>query len=262
MRKVNSTSSVRSIVANRHRWNNLVSSRNDTATMDRRLREYSDPLRTRNTRQLVYNESSTDPIPPGAIVVFKQPMNDPSVTNDLFEFEEQRIVWQVGKATASDYGNFGIMYTEADPEAIGYAYTSGFVTVEDLYVPEHGEWITRARAGADRIEARPEGTAQIMWKGPGTDTTVQALLRLNHPENVAIFGKANTNIQPGPTPAADNVRVWNGDPLADTSYDITASLDWMHGNQQISADKELYAVWVPRETKWRIVGAECEDPPT
>jgi hypothetical protein len=56
--------------------------------------------------------------------------------------------------------------------------------------------------------------------------------------------------------ASGTVSVWRDG--SDTGEDITAWLDWMT-DQNISADKEVLCAYFNDESKWRIVGAECED---
>ena len=41
-----------------------------------------------------------------------------------------------------------------------------------------------------------------------------------------------------------------------SEYDITAFLNWMHGSQLISANKQVLVQWV--DGRWLITGAECE----
>lgn len=101
----------------------------------------------------------------------------------------------------------------------------------------------------------------------GTDTSVLAYgslqddpgdkILLGNPvfpeEFVMRIGKADSTI------SYDNsgtVSLW--DASSDTTDNVTAHLDWMHGDANISSGKEVLIAWFPLEGLWRIIGAECE----
>lgn len=67
------------------------------------------------------------------------------------------------------------------------------------------------------------------------------------------IGKTDGTITPD---TSGTVSVWRDG--SDTGEDITAWLDWMT-DQNISADKEVLCAYFNDESKWRIIGAECED---
>ncbi len=69
------------------------------------------------------------------------------------------------------------------------------------------------------------------------------------------IGKADADILKD---TSGTISIWNGDPLADSGDNETAHLDWMHGDEQVSAGKEVLIAWFADESKWRIIGAECE----
>jgi hypothetical protein len=56
--------------------------------------------------------------------------------------------------------------------------------------------------------------------------------------------------------SSGTVSVWmNG---SDSGFNLTAYLDWIHGGEDISADKKLIIEWFGDEQKWTIVDADCE----
>ena len=54
-----------------------------------------------------------------------------------------------------------------------------------------------------------------------------------------------------------NVQVYFGG----ATLTISCHYDWMHGDVQISASKQVLVQYFPEEDKWRVIAAECEDPP-
>ena len=81
-----------------------------------------------------------------------------------------------------------------------------------------------------------------------------ALVRLGVPQMVSYLGKADSTIS---IDSSGTVSLW--DAAADTTENVTAYLDWMHNDENVSAGKEVVVTWFPHESKWRITGAECED---
>jgi hypothetical protein len=83
-----------------------------------------------------------------------------------------------------------------------------------------------------------------------------------------ILGRINNDadsgqlIRKGKTDAAitadssGTVSIWSGG--ADTGDNVTAYLDWAHGDEDISLGKEVFIQWFADEQKWIITGAECE----
>lgn len=61
--------------------------------------------------------------------------------------------------------------------------------------------------------------------------------------------------------SSGTVSIWkrNGSgTLVDTTENVTAHLDWMHGDENVSSGKEVLVAWFQDEGIWRIIGAECE----
>lgn len=72
------------------------------------------------------------------------------------------------------------------------------------------------------------------------------------------IGKADDDIA---IDTSGTVSVWKRDStgtLVDTTEDITAHLDWMHGDEKVSSGKEVLCTYFADEAIWRITGAECE----
>ena len=59
---------------------------------------------------------------------------------------------------------------------------------------------------------------------------------------------------------AGDVEIWAGNPRYNTGDSVLAWLDWIHGEEDISAGKALYIVFCPIHARWYILGAACEDP--
>lgn len=55
--------------------------------------------------------------------------------------------------------------------------------------------------------------------------------------------------------SSGTVSLWaNG---SDTTYNVTAYLNWMYGTGDIEADTEILIKWFPDEAKWVVIGADC-----
>jgi hypothetical protein len=107
------------------------------------------------------------------------------------------------------------------------------------------------------LEFQPEGPAIVMWSAHAAAETIDwAWIRLGMPSNVMLRGYASGNIAPDTSGSV--LPVFSS---AAANSPITAHLDWMHGDLQVSNGKEVLCCWFPWEQKWRIIGAECEDIP-
>ena len=161
-------------------------------------------------------------------------------------------------------GAFGLAELAGAQNVFNPVIADGVVQCK-LFVPANGGKIQRADidpSDATRLLATPNGSAQILWQDAGTNTTVDAIVRLGNQEYVEVIGKLNNPASAPATPGSSNnvVNVWGEG--VDTGYQITGvHLDWMDGNQNISHDKEVVVGWFPGEKRWRFVGAECEDNP-
>ena len=166
------------------------------------------------------------------------------------------------KGDAPVVGKFGINRDYMEELDLFQVFTGGVVGCK-VFVPTNGAWITRADidpGDKTRLLSAPHGSAQILWKDTGTNQAVDAIVRLGNPETVLLTGKTLTQIDPD---TSGTIRIWL-DRTTDTGYDLPGCwLDWMHGDQAISADKEVLVAYFPHENtdqgRWRIIGAECED---
>lgn len=163
--------------------------------------------------------------------------------------------------TSSHLGKFALAIDGAETaDDVSRSVIAGAYACK-LFVPADGDWIARADVDTSdntRLLSTPNGSAQILWKDTGVNTTVDAIVRLGNPQNVSLVGKTLTNVDPNTT---GDVRIWLNR-TTDTNYDVpSVHLDWMHNNQPISQDKEVHIKWFPEENLWRFVGAECEELP-
>lgn len=69
-----------------------------------------------------------------------------------------------------------------------------------------------------------------------------------------VFCKPTANISAN---SSGTCKVWAGDPLSETSENITVHLDWIHGGEGISAGKACVAVFL--DGVWRFIAADCEE---
>ena len=170
----------------------------------------------------------------------------------------QRIAMQGGDPTAASHGRFTVLMQAVlqDDSSVRSA-VNGIVACK-LFVPTNGTWIGRADvdvSDGSRLLAHPGGSAQILWKDAGTNTEVDALVRLGNPENVSLLCKPTADLVAGTSGPCE---VYS-DSATPTGFVITAVLDWMSGGQTISTGKECVATWFPLENVLRITHAECED---
>lgn len=153
-------------------------------------------------------------------------------------------------------GKFGVLL-EAGNDQLAKIAMTGVVAVE-LFVPTDGDWIDRAdvdTTDSTRLKADPAGSAQILWQESGTNTTVNAIVRLGTPTYLQYPGKADGAITAG-TSTGEVTVFDNG---VTTNYNIeNVHLDWMHMSQDITTGKEVMVGWFPQESLWRVVAAECE----
>ena len=86
---------------------------------------------------------------------------------------------------------------------------------------------------------------------PGVQTVT---LALNSSRQLTWRGVATENLAPG---VGGNVLVY----FQGGTLTVSAHYDWMHGDVQISVDKQVLVEYFPDENKWRVIAADCEDPP-
>lgn len=257
-------------------WNAFID-----AAVAHRMRAGGQPLdvkptiRRMSASALVFNDSGTD-CEAGDVLGIDGMMIGPA--DNLRGFRNQPILQ--GVAPAADHlGKFAICEEVIPDQGIGWAVVAGlaFTRLDDPSKP----W---RRADIDagdqtRLAMAPNGTAAVMWSVAGGEEvgglTTQdgdrlitqggdsltdgenygwALVQVGVPETISYPGVADSTIS---VDSSGVVSIWvDGE---DSGEDVTAHLDWMHGDEQISADKQVIVTWFPLDAKWRITAAECED---
>jgi hypothetical protein len=199
----------------------------------------------------------------------------PDVDENKFEWEP---ILSGVAPTSTHHGQFVVVTKSLRDGQIGWAQVDGLavVRIADLSKP----W---QRADVDTSDATqliltPNGSAQILWKAGSVeqvgnltthsgDTIVTqggdsfadhknhnwALVRLGLHRGVTCIGKADSEIT---IDSSGTVSLWTD--AGDSGDNVTAELDWMHGDENVSSGKEVLVAWFPDESLWRIVGAECE----
>ncbi len=178
----------------------------------------------------------------------------------------------VGPAHTPEYLGMVVCKQPINAGEIGVAVFQGMICCT-IDMPEYGEWIERCgpdptKLNNPRMSGLPNGMCQIMWwdrKKKDEDgnvvavelpDTVPAIVWVNSPTEIIHLAKPISDIDPDDS---GDVKIYSN-VTTDTSYVVEAYLDWMHGDQKISANKEVMIKWFPQENIWRIIGAECEDP--
>lgn len=255
LRKV-STASPTNQMRSRNVWNQMIQTAQDVKNIaQRQLAElYEDP-RVNTNRQYCFNDTGED-IVMGEPCVLVKPQIEP--TEDADNWNVQSLMWSVRRVTAGDYGKVAIAATEILNGEGGYALVAGLATAKVL-VPSNGEWITRADVDiegttTDSLVATPHGSSEILWKEAG-EGVKEALVNVNAQDIVILKGVAKETIPPN---GSGEVTIW--DQVSTTNYDVTAHLDWMHSDTQVSQGKQCLVCWFPNERLWRMIAAECEVP--
>lgn len=171
------------------------------------------------------------------------------------EFHNRRILDT--ESVAEDHrGKFVLAH-----QAVGTTFNSlaaiGGVVNCKLKVSERSAWIPYADVDPNdesQLITDPAGSAFVIWKS-GTDGVVDAIMRFGMPQTRTYIGMSRAAIQPN---SSGSVELFET-PQIGSTYSITAHLDWMHGNEPVSQDKQVSVTWFPTENKWRIMGAECEE---
>lgn len=230
-------------------WNGFVDAANDYRRRGMRL-NIAQPrgYETQNSTVMIQNNSGSD-LDQGHILAMGAPLIGP--TANLTEFKA-RSGWAGATPTLADHGKFVVLAEPIANTKIGLGIIAGIAVAR---VNFQIETLDRCDVGTTTqyLDAKPEGTAQVLWKESGTGQK-WAAIRLGALRDAMVVGKTNAEVLSGATAA---VTMWiNGIP---TAYDVPAvKLDWMHGGQKISADKEVLAAWFASERLWRFIGSECE----
>lgn len=185
-------------------------------------------------------------------VTLGSPPGDPSTDFDAWA---NRIILSGTQPVTGDRGKFGVCLEPIASGATGYVVVAGVVPCQ-VSIPTNGAWIDWAdiaNASHD-LELQPHGTARVIWRESGTTGTKWAYVQLGCDRGVVeLKAVADGAITAG---SSGTVSVYDGG--SDSSYNVTAHLNWMHGSENVSSGKELLIRWFEDEAKWVIVAAECE----
>ena len=169
---------------------------------------------------------------------------------------------------------------------IGRAYTHGIIAARVEINDSAHDRATVVNGETLNLESSFHGSAKIIHASDGTSTSATPYLHdesgtsvideggfdeLGHEEEtdsdanwcLIQFPNFDTVELKGVTAEAIDfdgsglVNVWRDG--ANTTLQETAHLNWMHGSQNISSNKQVLMRWFTDENKWIIVGAECED---
>ncbi len=187
----------------------------------------------------------------GHVVAIGDPVNQPGVSVDKFL---TRLVHSGTQPTSADYGLFGVCVEPIKDGGVGLVAVSGVVQAQ-VVVPSNGTWIEFADVtdAAYTLTARPEGTARILWRESGTGTKWATVLLGCSAGGRELKAVADEAIV---ADASGTVSIWHAG--ADTSFNLEAELNWMHGDEDISTGKELIIRYFADEAAWVVVHAECE----
>ena len=138
----------------------------------------------------------------------------------------------------------------------GLAYLAGCVAcrvdINDLTEKQCG-----IQSGSTTLETRSDGPHYILWQDTGLGV-VRCLVAMGSPlvsTKTVKIGVAANNITAG---GSGTINIWRNGVLTSPLETETAQLDWMHGSEDISQNKQVVITWFPDESVWRITGAECE----
>jgi hypothetical protein len=202
-----------------------------------------------NVEMLVRNDSGSD-IDRLAVLGISQPVITPSSNIHEFEFN---FAFSGVTPEETHRGNLAVTSEPIAAGKIGRAYIDGIVVCR---VEVSHEIIMRADVGpgdSTKLDASLIGAWQILWKESGTGTK-WAIVRIAPPSDVNLVGKTNAAITAG---ASGSVSIWLND--EDSGIDMTASLKWFHGGQDISSGVEVGLKYYAADRELRIVHADCED---
>ena len=189
--------------------------------------------------------------PFGAILGLDGPII--TLTQNADEFNS-RIGFNGIAPAATHHGQFCVLREAIPAGEIGLAALAGVVQCE---VQINYTFLTRCDIEptfTQRLYAKPNGTAQILWAEAGTGNK-RALVRLGSHRDAVVRGKTTGLVSVGST--NNTIAVWNGTAASGLSIS-GVRFDWMTGAQNISSGKEVVLTWFADEKTWRITAAECE----
>lgn len=195
---------------------------------------------------LVKNNTGGD-LPAFGIVRLAQPLFLPS---DVLANFQRRYAYSALKPSGP--GSFAVLLAKAGAGDLRHASIGGVAPVAINVTDEDHDRAAPINNDATKLASGFAGTAEIVWKEAGTGLK-QAVIRWPILPQRRMLATTNAAIQPGSSGAV-NVKTAGNVTLGS----VTAHLTYMHGNEQISANKEVLVEYFPEHEKWIIVGAECE----
>lgn len=180
----------------------------------------------------------------GSVIVIGQPSFAPA--SDAYE----SYVFASSPGTATDSGRWGVVPYPIPNGEMGIAISGGIAYCQVNVTHASHDRADLSSGGG--LESGFSGSAQIIYK-PGGTGLLDCVIRFHVSDQTEVKGVADANIAKD---TSGTVSVWrNG---ADTTANITAHLNWMHSDQQVSLGKQVIARWFGDEQKWVITHAECE----
>jgi hypothetical protein len=233
------------------------------------------PRHSQSLSVLVWNNSGSDR-DRGHILGIDGLMVTPDDDQNAFR---NRPILEGVTPTSAHHGKFVVCEEVIYSDNVGWGNLAGLAVVklDDLSKP----WKLADVDTTDptRLALTPNGTAQVLWSvtagnesgnltdwdgnhivTQGGDNLTDsesyswAMVRLGVPQAITYAGMADGNIS---VDSSGTISLY--DDGSDTGENVTAYLDWMHGDEQVSSGKEVLVTWFPMESKWRITAAECED---
>lgn len=180
----------------------------------------------------------------GAIVVVGQP----SFTTASDSYESY--IFDSAIPVAADRGRWGIVPYPIPSGELGIAISGGIAYCQVNVTHESHSRADVVAGGG--LESGFSGSAEITHKPSGTGT-LDCVVRFHVLDQAEVKGVVDADIA---VDGSGVVSVWRG---SDTGSNITAHLNWMHGNEKVSAGKQVIASWFSDEMKWIITHAECEN---
>jgi len=120
--------------------------------------------------------------------------------------------------------------------------TAATPSVGETWGPANASWQLKSGEPGWTITGQdPDGLDRILvTKATSTSDSI-------------LKGVADAQITAG---SSGTVSIWKAG--ADTGDNVTAHLNWMHGGQNVSISKQVLVKYFADESKWVIIGAECE----
>lgn len=187
-------------------------------------------------------------LPAFGIVRLAQPLFLPS---DVLANFQRRYAYSALKPTGPS--NFAVMLSKAGAGDLKHASIAGVAPVTIDVQDEDHDRAAPINNDSQKLASGFAGTAEILWKESGTGLK-QAVIRWPILPQRRMLGTTSAVITPGNSGSVNVKKSGNV-----TLGSVTAHLTYMHGNQQISANREVLVEYFPEHEKWIIVGAECED---